>query len=563
MDLYAVRNELSQGRTVFDLPLRVTYYARVSSSSDEQLHSLAAQSDYYQGLIAANAQWQYVAGYIDEGLSGTSVKKRQSFLRMMEDARAGCFDFIITKEVSRFARNTLDSIRFTQELLSLGVGVLFQSDHINTLLPDSELRLTIMASVAQDEVRKTSERVRFGFKRAIEKGVVLGSDRIWGYRKDQGSLVIVPEEAELVRRIFTMFALERLGIRRIAAQLNEEGYRNSNGREFGFSSIAGILANPKYKGWYCGNKTHKVDYKLDVVKRLDPTQWVMYEDHDRVPPIVSEELWQAAAELRRQRSRQYGKSGANQRYPLSGKLFCAEHGVPFYRAVYKYASGEKEVWQCKLYAEQGRRGCHAPVVYGGELARILQYLLAESGLDQAAVQAALLAIYDEAGRAAPDAAALSRAKEELAGLRRRQDKLLDLNLAGRINDAEFSRRNDELNRRLEELRQTLTEQAVARRGPQPQQAADLPRLIAEELDFAAGFQAGLVDALLTRIDVGNGESGEAELLIYPRLSAAEEQPIRARLKCKPRQLQIVPQHPHHPRQCQHGDHAADRHGETM
>ncbi|NLF80757.1 MAG: recombinase family protein [Clostridia bacterium] len=550
MDLYAVRNELSQGRTVFELPLRVTYYARVSSSSDEQLHSLAAQADYYQELIAANAKWQYVAGYIDEGLSGTSVKKRRSFLRMMEDARDGRFDFIITKEVSRFARNTLDSIRFTQELLSLGVGVLFQSDHINTLLPDSELRLTIMASVAQDEVRKTSERVRFGFKRAIEKGVVLGSDRIWGYRKDQGRLVIVAEEAELVRRIFTMFALERLGIRRIAARLNEDGYRNSNGREFGFSSIAGILANPKYKGWYCGNKTRKVDYKLDMVKRLDPSQWVMYEDHESVPPIVSEELWQAAAELREQRSRQYGKSGANQRYPLSGKLFCAEHGVPFYRAVYKYASGDKEVWQCKLYAEQGRRGCQAPVVYGEELTRILLYLLARSGLEPAALQAALLAIYDEAGSVAPEAAAKGRAREELAGLRLRQDKLLDLNLAGRIGDAEFTRRNDELNRRLEELRQALSGQKSARPSdPEPERAADLSRLIAAELDFSGGFEAGLVDALLARIEISAKAGDEAELLVYPRLSGEKEPPVRVGLALKPRRLLNVPQHPYYPRQC--------------
>ena len=140
---------------------------------------------------AIDPNWTFVEGYVDEGLSGTSVKKRERFLRMIEDAHEKKFDFIVTKEISRFSRNTLDSIRYTQELLQCGVGVFFQSDNINTLMPDAELRLTIMSSIAQDEVRKISERVKFGFKRAIENGVVLGSNRIWGYRKQDGNAGIV------------------------------------------------------------------------------------------------------------------------------------------------------------------------------------------------------------------------------------------------------------------------------------------------------------------------------------------------------------------------------------
>ena len=169
MDLYDIRAELMQsGKSIYDLPLRVTFYARVSTEKDEQAHSLKNQIDYYSSFIANNANWTYVNGYIDEGLSGTSVSKRESFLRMMDDAKLGKFDFIITKEISRFSRNTLHSIQYTQQLLRDNVGVLFQSDNINTLMPDAELRLTIMSSIAQDEVRKISERVKFGFKRAIE-----------------------------------------------------------------------------------------------------------------------------------------------------------------------------------------------------------------------------------------------------------------------------------------------------------------------------------------------------------------------------------------------------------
>ena len=281
MDLYAIRNELAQGRSIYDLPLRVTFYARVSSDSNEQLHSLQAQSEQFQGFISKSDNGQYVDGYLDEGISGTSVNKRGSFLRMIDDAHLDKFDFIITKEVSRFARNTLDSIKYTQDLLAHGIGVFFQSDNINTLMPDSELRLTIMASVAQDEVRKTSERVKFGFRRAIEKGVVLGSDRIWGYKKDQGKLVIVEDEAKMVRRIYELFAIDNMGMRSIAKQLTEEGYRNSHNKPLSFSTISGILSNPKYKGYYCGNKTHKIDYKLDKVKYLDQKEWVLYKDIEK------------------------------------------------------------------------------------------------------------------------------------------------------------------------------------------------------------------------------------------------------------------------------------------
>ena len=169
MNIVKIRNEMRNGRTIFDLPLRVTFYARVSTDRDEQLNSLENQVQYYTELIQSKRSWSYVPGYIDEGISGTSTKKRDSFLRMIQDAKDGRFDFIITKEISRFSRSTLDSIQYTQELLEHDVGVLFQNDNINTLDPDSEFRLVVMAGVAQDEVRKLSERLKFGFRQRSEE----------------------------------------------------------------------------------------------------------------------------------------------------------------------------------------------------------------------------------------------------------------------------------------------------------------------------------------------------------------------------------------------------------
>ena len=151
MDIFSARQQLRM-RSIYDLPLRVTFYARVSSDSDEQLNSLDNQIHYYKELITKNQAWTYVDGYIDEGLSAATTKNRENFHRMVEDGKAGMFDLIITKEITRFARNTLDSIQYTRELLGAGVGVFFQNDNINTLDEDSELRLTIMSGIAQDEL---------------------------------------------------------------------------------------------------------------------------------------------------------------------------------------------------------------------------------------------------------------------------------------------------------------------------------------------------------------------------------------------------------------------------
>ena len=170
MDVRKIRNEMRMGRSIYDLPLRVTFYARVSTDMDAQLNSLENQIQYYTEFIQSKPNWTFVPGYVDEGISGGSTKKRDDFNRMIRDAKAGLFDFIITKEISRFSRSTLDSIKYTQELLEYNVGVFFQNDNINTLDSDSEFRLVVMAGVAQDELRKLSERTKFGFAQSIKNG---------------------------------------------------------------------------------------------------------------------------------------------------------------------------------------------------------------------------------------------------------------------------------------------------------------------------------------------------------------------------------------------------------
>lgn len=528
MDIYDIRNQLSSGKTIYDLPLRVTYYARVSTDKDEQLHSLSAQVRYYTEFIQRSPQWIYVEGYIDEGISGTSVGKRENFLRMIKDAQAGHFDFIVTKEISRFSRNTLDSIQYTQELLRCGVGVLFESDNINTLMPDAELRLTIMSSIAQDEVRKISERVKFGFKRAIENGVVLGNDRIWGYEKQDGRLVIKEDEAEIVRTIFNLYANERMGIRTIANYLTSQGYKNTRGNDFSFSTIRGILCNPKYKGWYCGRKTSKIDYKLKTIKYFPEEDWVMYKDEENVPAIVSEELWDKANLILSKRSAKQSaedKTGYQNRYPYSGKIICGVHKLPYYRSLYRYKSGNKEIWQCQEYSRKGKEGCSSPVLYTTELDEILRQVLEELSINRTEIVHELIQLYQSIGSGSRTEEDIARCRVEIDSILKRKDKLLDLSIDGRISDEEFSQRNDRFNEEIERLRSRLGELEEEKlRNQDMLQSIDLLRqAITKELNFADGFSVGVVDCLLDRIEVHpQEEKNVVKVSVYLKAIPEEE-----------------------------------------
>ena len=323
MDVRKIRQELRLGRSFYDLPLRVTFYARVSTDMDAQLNSLENQVQYYTEFIQSKRNWSFVPGYIDEGISGGTTKKRDDFNRMIADAKAGCFDFIITKEISRFSRSTLDSIQYTQLLLDYNVGVFFQNDNINTLDSDSEFRLVVMAGVAQDEIRKLSERIKFGFRQSIKNGRVLGNDKLYGYDKKDCVMTVNEAEAEIVRIIFDLYANHGLGIRKISQELYAMGYTSREGNEFNQLTIRHMLENPKYKGWYCGNKTQSLDYRTKKKAFLDESEWIMYPD-PTIPAIVSEELWDRANAIYKERSRQM-KEHANgatyhNRYPYSGKI---------------------------------------------------------------------------------------------------------------------------------------------------------------------------------------------------------------------------------------------------
>lgn len=378
MDLYTVRNNIMKGIPLQELNLRVCFYARVSTDKDEQLHSLKSQISFFNDYISKVPNWHFIGSYIDEGISGTSVNKREEFLRMIEDAKRHKFDLILTKEISRFSRSTLDSIKYTQELLLNGVGVYFLNDNINTILPDSELRLTMMSSIAQDEVRRLSERVAFGMRRSIDNGVVLGCSNIYGYVKDKGKLLIDETQAEMVRIIFDKYANTTDGLSKVSRYLYNLGYKSKTGKRLDTTILTRIIENPKYKGYYCGHKTKVLDYRTKQKKKLECSDWIIYKDNENVPPIVSEELWNRANKKLKERQDSFTNRAVNKavfqnRYTYSGKIYCGEHNVTYHRS----SAGKRKnnpVWECQVYRKESLKGCSNPRVFELELDEIFKDL---------------------------------------------------------------------------------------------------------------------------------------------------------------------------------------------
>ena len=474
MDIYSVREQLRY-KTIYEVPLRVTYYARVSSESDEQLNSLGNQISYYEELIRKNACWIFVPGYIDEGLSGISTRKRENFNRMIEDAEEDSFDLIITKEISRFARNTLDSIQFTRQLLGHGVGVYFQNDNINTLDEDSELRLSIMSSIAQEELRKLSSRVKFGHQQAIKSSKVLGNGRIFGYTKDGGKLRIDERQAEMVRELFTLYATGAYSMKRMEKLFWEKGYRNLNGNRIAHSTMANMIANPKYKGYYVGNKVRVVDMFTKKQKFLPPEEWVMFKDEtgEIVPAIVTEELWDRANEILKRRSEDVkNRQGiCNHGNLLTGKLWCTRCGQPYYRRESKDRAGNKNSkWLCSGKLKNGADTCPSFPIYESEIRPLLFEVFRDTKADADAMVAEYARMYQELTDGGNLRRRIAAQEKIIDEANRKKSKLLQLAADDSVTHSDFKSMTAACNREIKaaegeiaDLRQTAADSEEFRR----------------------------------------------------------------------------------------------------
>ena len=272
--------------------LQVAAYCRVSTDKEDQANSFEAQQRYFREYIQRQPDWELQGIYADEGFSGTSTNKRVEFNKMLHAAELGQIDLIVTKEVSRFTRNTVDALQITRELRRRGVGVLFLNDSLDTRTNDGELRLTIMSSFAQDESRRTSERSKWGQMRSMEKGVVFGGSLL-GYDVIGGKMTVNPEGAEVVRLIFHKYLQERKGCSTIARELREAGILSSKGNcLWSSATVTKILKNEKYCGDLIQKKTYTPDY-LTHEKKYNHGKEPLVELKDHHEPIIDRETWQA------------------------------------------------------------------------------------------------------------------------------------------------------------------------------------------------------------------------------------------------------------------------------
>lgn len=438
---------LNQERKFIDVKKRVAAYCRVSTDNEDQANSFESQQRYFRQYIERNPDWELYEIFADEGISGTNTKKRKEFNQMIACAKSGEFDLIITKEISRFARNTLDSIYYTRELKKHGVGVIFMNDNINTLDGDAELRLSIMSSIAQEESRKTSERVKWGQKRQMEQGVVFGRDML-GYDVRGGKMYVNEEGAEIVRLIFHKFVNEGKGTHTIARELREEGIYPMRIKEWSNTVILRLIRNEKYCGDLVQKKTYTPDF-LSHEKKYNRGQeeFVIIKDHHE--PIISREMFDEANRILDERSlSQTGKAKYSNRYPFSGKLKCGYCGASYVARYKTRKDGSTyKAWRCYEAARYGNPhvdkagnevGCSGQSIRNEDAIHIMYLVTKNLKYNKKKITDNLLSVIKSVISTDTIGADDEKLKAQIKPIEDKRTKLIDLYMSGNITKEEFT-----------------------------------------------------------------------------------------------------------------------------
>ena len=452
---------LNQERKMQETKKKVAAYCRVSTDNEDQANSFESQQRYFRQYIERNPDWELYAIFADEGISGTNTKKRKEFNRMIECAKNGDFDLIITKEISRFARNTLDSIFYTRDLKKHGVGVIFMNDNINTLDGDAELRLAIMSSIAQEESRKTSERVKWGQKRQMEQGVVFGRSML-GYDVKDGKMYINEDGAKVVRLIFHKFVNEGKGTHVIARELREEGIKPMRVKEWQNTVILRVIRNEKYCGDLVQKKTYTPDFLSHEKKvNLGQEEFVIIKDHHE--PIISRELFDKANRILDAKSlSQEGKAKHSNRYPFSGKIKCGRCGASYVARYKTRKDGSRyKAWRCYEAANHGRPhidkagnqvGCSGESIRNEDAIYLLYLVCRELKINHQKVVDNLTKTIDAVMRIDLTGTSTNTISEKIEEAKKKRTGLIDLYTSGDIDKTEFTALRAKYDEDIEKLK---------------------------------------------------------------------------------------------------------------
>ena len=476
--------------------LRVAAYARVSTDSTDQANSFLAQMEHYQRMIAANENWALADVYADRGISGTSAEKRADFQRMLSDCRQGRIDKILVKSISRFARNTKECLEIVRELKAIGVGVCFEGQNIDTGKVTGELLTSVFAAIAQKESESISQNMRWSYHQRMESGTFLPSSMAYGYRIKDGKIVVVPDKAETVRRIFREY-LSGYGILEIAKRLNADGVPmdEESDRRWTVSAISYILSNERYIGDSLWQKKYATD-ELPAKKVRNHGEREQYYATGTQEAIIDKKTFNAVQELRKRRIEHRQVSETRETDPLRAKLRCGECGATFR----KY-SGEKAYLVCRKHFRD-KDAC--PVVQIPEIE----------------LQAAFLRLYhklrwhggDILSPMLRDLREIRRRKliwsEDIVSLNKRiseisdQNQLLSsMNRMGLVDPDIFIARSNEYAQQLSEAKQKRTKLLDEGGDDTIEKTEDLLDALADMPDFLQEFDGAVFDELVDRVEL--------------------------------------------------------------
>lgn len=507
-----IRDRRLVGKPLTITRKRVAAYVRVSTNGEEQLQSFNSQKEYYQDKISANKEWALVGIYADEGITGTKTNKRDEFLRMIDDCMNGLVDIVITKSVSRFSRNLVDVLSYTRMLKAKGVTVIFEKENIDTSTMESEMQLSLISALAQNEVESLSQNVSLGVQMKMSRGELMGFNGCLGYdyHPEDKSISVNEQEAETVRMIYDLY-VQGYGVYTIAKELTRLGKVNKKGKvKWTDSGIRGILKNEKYKGDLLMGKTYTVDpiSKRRLDNRGESNKYYTRNHHE---PIVSEEIWNKAQEIRESRYHtnenvsDAARTKFARKYAFSSMCQCDFCGTNLTRrSHHQDTQHKKPVWKCRTAANKGIENCpHSKaideVIIENAFLEMFQ-LLAENFDD---VLESVLSSLEDTILKDDSTEKLKRVEKEISALEKKRKKLTDMYLDDKISKEAYDDKYSELNRKLEkceEERLLFSENALSQKN-----IANRMKTIREKLknaEICDEFDRLVFESIVEKVIVG-------------------------------------------------------------
>lgn len=495
--------------------LRVAAYCRVSTDGEEQLNSFTSQVTYYKDKIRENKDWEYVGIYSDEAVTGTKVATREGFQKMIVDCMDGKIDMVITKSISRFARNTVDTLNFVRKLKSYNVAVFFEEENINTLTMDGELLLTILSSVAQQEVQNTSEHVKKGLKMKLQRGEIIGNPRCLGYDFDPKTkiLTINEEEADIVRFIFNKY-VEGYGMERICKDLRTMGCKTKRGNvRWEARTVAGIITNEKYKGDILFGKTVTID-PIEKKRVRNGGQGDQYYFEKNHPAIISDELWEKANriyQIKTEEARRFPQCQGDifvGKFAMSGKLKCGCCGTTLSRRSHMRTTKTfKNVWKCRKSVKEGQRHCRNSKAIDEEVlqksfVQALNMLL----LCEGNVLTSFIKTLESADVIDEERNNINRINSEIKTLELRKSRALDAMIDGAITKDQYNLKVQEINEMLLKLSEELitSETLSKKKNTIKEKLKEFSQMIEEGTKFEE-FDDDVFETVIHKVVVGGDD----------------------------------------------------------